>query len=67
MSIAASDGDGDMIPHDLGCNHGHRFTLGRVHLAFEKTPGKDCTSNTLRAYVSAKIRSMSNNQEKQEI
>jgi hypothetical protein len=21
----------------LGCNHGHRFTLSRVHLSFEKT------------------------------
>lgn len=37
MSIAASNGNSNVIPHDLGCNHGHRFTLSRVHLSFEKT------------------------------
>lgn len=36
MSIAASDSNSNMIPHDLGSNHGHCFTLSRVHLSFEK-------------------------------
>ena len=49
MSIAAPDGDGDVIPHDLGSDHGQRFTLGGVHLAFGKTTEKDTTSNTLAA------------------
>lgn len=37
MSIAASNSNSNMIPHDLGCNHSHCFTLSRVHLSFEKT------------------------------
>lgn len=37
MSTAASNGNGDMIAHDLGCNHGQCLTLGGVHLAFKKT------------------------------
>lgn len=44
MSIAASNGNSDVVPHDLGCNHGHGFTLGRVHLAFKKT-------NRERSYI----------------
>lgn len=37
VSIAASHGNGDVIPHDLGSNHGHRLALGRVHLAFKRS------------------------------
>ena len=33
VSVAASDGDGHVVPHHLGCHHGHGLALGGVHLA----------------------------------
>lgn len=39
VSVAAPHGHSDVIAHDLGGHHGHRFALRRVHLAFKKTTG----------------------------
>lgn len=68
MSIAASDRDSDVIPHDLGSNHGQRLTLGRVHLAFKRATKERV--HVKRAHgVECQLRLciMSTDQEKEEI
>lgn len=68
MSIAAPHGDGDVIPHDLGGNHGQRFTLGRVHLAFKRaTKERRHIKHARGLECPLRLGIMSNKQEKKEI